>query len=71
MPTKMGIAMSEDIGSPQCGSLGVICSLEFDNGLPTLPNLQTLQHVVDGAVVPDRSSATVVQLLPDLRKAVA
>ena len=49
MPTKISIAMSEEIGSPECESLGVTCSLEFDDDSPALQNLETFQLAVHSA----------------------
>ena len=51
MPTKIGITMSEKIGSRQCESLGVSCSLEFDDDSPALQNRETLQLAVDSAAL--------------------
>ena len=36
MPMKISIAMSEEIGPPECESLGVTCALEFDDDSSTL-----------------------------------
>ena len=51
MPVKISVAMSKEIGTPQCESLGVSCSLEFDDDSPTFPGRETFQHAVHIAVV--------------------
>ena len=51
MPTKISITMSEEIGSRQGESLGVTCSLEFDDDSPALQNLVTFQLAVDSVAL--------------------
>jgi len=51
MPTIISITMSEKIGTRQCESLGVTCSLEFDDDSPALQNLETFQLAVDSAAL--------------------
>ena len=51
MPTKLSITLSEEIGSQQCESLVVTCSLEFDDDSPALQNLETFQLAVDSAAL--------------------
>ena len=50
MPTTISIAMSKEVGTPQCESLGVTCSLEFDDDSPTFP-LETFQRAFHSAVL--------------------
>ncbi len=51
MPTKISVAMSKEIDTPECESLVVTCSLEFDDDSSTLQKPETLQHAVQAAVV--------------------
>ena len=38
MPARISVAMSKECGPPECESLGVTCSMEFDDNLPTPHN---------------------------------
>jgi len=51
MPTKISKTVREEIGSRQCESLGVTCSLEFDDDSPALQNRKTFQLAVDSAAL--------------------